>query len=162
MDFFFKEKEAPLLNSCPQRPLLWHLFPMLFPYLLNPSHQDSGSSTLPPGLSLFSGFFFFKFLIGLSIILWGLCSLMIHCLWKLKLGNRWLWTILMGLSLSRLLMPITALVIYCSSFIVFDWLCIVFCCLIGLLKWVLWKSYNFVLVVGYFILYMHISGIGFV
>ena len=35
---------------------------MLFPYLLNPSHQDSGPSTLPPGLSLFSGFFFFFFL----------------------------------------------------------------------------------------------------
>ena len=57
-----------------------------------------------------------------------------------------------GLSLSQLLMPITVLVIYCSSFIVFDWLCIVFCCLIGLLMWVLWKSYNFVLIVGYFIL----------
>ena len=102
---FFKEKEAPLLNSCPQRPLHRHLFPLLFPYLLNPSHQDSGPSTLPSGLSLLLGFFFF-FLIGLSLILWGLCSLMIHCLWKLKLGSQWLWMILIGLSLSRLLMPI--------------------------------------------------------
>ncbi|KAL4634477.1 hypothetical protein ACB092_04G202100 [Castanea dentata] len=42
----------------PQRPLLWHLFPILFPYLLNPSHQDSGPSTLPPGFSLLTGFFF--------------------------------------------------------------------------------------------------------
>ena len=110
MDSFFREKEAPLFNSCPQRPLLWHLFPILFPYLLNPSHQDSGPSTLPPGLSLLSRFFFFFFFFfffGLSLILWGLCSLMIHCLWKLKLGNRWLWMILMGLSLLRLLMPIT-------------------------------------------------------
>ena len=77
MDFFFKEKEAPLFNSCPQRPLLWHLFPMLFPYLLNPSHQDSGPSTLPPGLSLFSLSSFFFFLIGLSLILWGLCKFIV-------------------------------------------------------------------------------------
>ena len=77
MDFFFKEKEAPLFNSCPQRPLLWHLFPLLFPYLLNPSHQDSGPSTLPPGLSLFSLSSFFFFLIGLSLILWGLCRFIV-------------------------------------------------------------------------------------
>ena len=102
----------------------------------------------------FQGFFIFFKKMGLSLILWVLYSLSIHCLWKLKLGNRWLWTILMGLSLSRLLMPTTALVIYCSSFIVFDWLCIVFCCLIGLLMWVLWKSCNFVLIVGYFMLYI--------
>ena len=31
------------------------------------------------------------------------------------------------------------LLFFSSSFIVFDWLCIVFCCLIGLLMWVLWK-----------------------
>ena len=55
----------------------------------------------------FSFSFFSFFFFGLSLILWGLCSLMIHCLWKLKLGNRWLWMILMGLSLLRLLMPIT-------------------------------------------------------
>ena len=31
------------------------------------------------------------------------------------------------------------LLFFSSSFIVLDWLCIVFCCLIGLLMWVLWK-----------------------
>ena len=116
-------------------------------------------NTTPRFVSVFT-FFLLLFLNWVELNFVGFVQ--IHCLWKLKLGNRWLWTILMGLSLSRLLMPTTALVIYCSSFIIFDWLCIVFCSLIGLIMWVLWKSYNFVLIVGYFILYMHISGIGFV
>ena len=57
----------------------------------------------------------------------------------------------MGLSLSWLLMPTTALVIYSSSFIVFGWLCIVFCCLIGLLIWVFLLG---VLVMGNFTLFV--------
>ena len=56
MDSIFKEKEASFLNPCPQRSLLWDLHPLLFSYLLYPSHQDSAPSTLPPGLSLFSSF----------------------------------------------------------------------------------------------------------
>ncbi|GMY19960.1 putative metallo-beta-lactamase [Fagus crenata] len=51
----FKEKEASFLNPCPQRSLLWDFHPLLFPYLLYPSHQDSAPSgfhTTPRFVSL--------------------------------------------------------------------------------------------------------------
>ncbi|PRQ25989.1 hypothetical protein RchiOBHm_Chr6g0289691 [Rosa chinensis] len=49
MESFFKETEAPFLNSRPQRPLHLDLLPLFLPDLLYPSHQNP-PSTLPQGI----------------------------------------------------------------------------------------------------------------
>lgn len=124
MESVFKEKEASFLNPCPQRPLLWYLHPLLFPYLLYPSHQDPSSPTIPSGLSLLSTsfchhfkhahVFFFFGSFGFNFVgflfLFFLCSLRSRCLWVLRWGNRWSSMILMGLSMSPHSTQITVLV----------------------------------------------------
>lgn len=58
MDSIIQDKEAPFPHTCPQRPFLWDHFPLLFPNLFYPFHQNLPSPTIPPGLLFL---FFFKF-----------------------------------------------------------------------------------------------------
>ena len=114
---------------------------MLFPYLLNPSHQDSGPSTLPPGLSLLSGYLF-SYLNWVELNFVGFVQLDDSLFVEIEMGQS---VVVDDPDGAFIVTAFDAnhcpgnLLFFSSSFIVFDWLCIVFCCLIGLLMWVLWK-----------------------